>query len=187
MLDNIIKQFNPSLVPVIFLAMLTLSLLASYLYVFKKPLALLNSGQITLQTLEEEQKNSSPLETDIAKLQERTALLEQELYGSDPNLPENQLVAHVIKQLDQIADKYDVKLNGVTPGNMRSILMFNEIPFHIDINGNYHDLYDWLQEVESRLGPMVVKEFDIQNNVADKQKRDMRLTIASYRQNDEVL
>ncbi len=187
MIDNIIKQINPKLVPVIFLAGIALGLLASYLYVFKKPWTTFNTWQTTLEQLRTEQENSPPLQSNIAQLELQIDSLEKELYGSGPDLPANQLVAHIIKELDQIADRHGVKLGGVKPGNKKSILMFDEMPFHIEITGNYSDLYNWLQEVETTLGPMVVKDFEIQVAAIDKQKRDMRLTIASYRQNRDLL
>ena len=166
----------------IFLAMITLTLLATYLYVFKKPWATLVIRQTALRELKDEQQNSTPLGSDIEQTEKQIALLEHELNGGS-KLPAKQLVAHIINQLDQIAKNHGVKLSGITPGNKKSILMFDEIPFHIEINGDYHNLYDWLQEVGSRLGPMVVKEFEIQPNKTEKHSLEMRLTIASYRQN----
>jgi hypothetical protein len=54
------------------------------------------------------------------------------------------------------------------------------LPFAIEVSGNYFSLYDWLQEVEKELGPMVVKKIDIEP-LSGGQEQFMRLNMVSYR------
>ena len=110
MIDIIIKQVNPRQIPIIFIAVILLGLLASYLYVFKKPLSSMHQSKMTLATLTNEQQNISPLQSNISQLESQIVLLEQELFGADKDLPTRQLVAYVIKQLDELADKHNIKL-----------------------------------------------------------------------------
>jgi len=37
--------------------------------------------------------------------------------------------------------------------------MFGELPYDVRVQGNYFPLFDWLQDVEDELRPMLVKEF----------------------------
>jgi Tfp pilus assembly protein PilO len=183
MIDQIVNQANPRIIPIIFISAIILTSLASYLYLFKNPLINLANLENSINEFKSNHDDTGTLENEILKTESEIAILKKELNGTDTNLHAKQLVSHVIKQLDQISKDLNVTLIGVTPGEEKDILMFEETPFHIEISGNYHDLYHWLVNVKSILNPLIVKEFEIMTHNSTEESRIMRLTISSFRQN----
>ena len=62
--------------------------------------------------------------------------------------------------------------------------MFDEVPFDIEVAGGYFDLCRWLQQVETELRPMVVKQFQVASKGAEKRLK-MSLRVVSYRPSEE--
>ncbi|NKB35811.1 MAG: type 4a pilus biogenesis protein PilO [Gammaproteobacteria bacterium] len=183
MIDKIVNHVSPTFAPWLLLGMLCLMLTASYTYMFKASLKNYAAWKVTLAKLQEDHDSSRPLDSDIKNMQEQIDSLDRELNGSGPKLPANQMVAHVIGQLDEIAETHKVHLSGVRPGNISDVLMFSETPYHISIQGSYFNLFGWLHEVERSLGPLVIKEYEIENAENNKLRR-MKLTMVSYRIKD---
>jgi Tfp pilus assembly protein PilO len=89
------------------------------------------------------------------------------------------MIAFVIGQMDRIAATHAVKLISVEPGNIEKIFLFQELPFHVVVTGNYFSLFDWLDQVERDLGPVVIKEFELTSE-PDSAMRRFTLTLVSY-------
>lgn len=187
MTEHIFKYIKPGQLPVFFIGLVSLTLLGSYFLLFKKPLTDLKVWQTSLDNFKQEAFDSQPLAKEIAKIKQEIEQAQTRLNGESPELPTKQMVAHIVHELDQISKSHNVQLGSVRPGLLSSIMMFDELPFHIEINGTYFGLYDWLDEVESRLGPIVVKEFEIKPDIKNGNNRTMQLTIASYRQHEPIL
>jgi Tfp pilus assembly protein PilO len=107
-------------------------------------------------------------------------MLQTGLQGQTPPLSNSKMVAHVISRLDNISSKHAIKLLGVRPAPPGTVKYFEELPFSIEVSGNYFSLFEWLQEVEGELGPMVVKKINI-HPVKSTQKQIMQLNMVSYR------
>ena len=180
MLDQLTKHISPGLIPVLMVVILALTLTASYFYQFKHSWKNYSEWKLTLEKLQDEQESVIPLDTDIRRVQEEIEELDQELNGDGPKLPVNQMVAYVIGKLDEIAEQHNVQLGGVRPGNSKDVLMFSETPYHIDIKGSYVNLFEWLYDVENKLGPLVIKEYQIES-MNEEDMRRMQLTMVSYR------
>jgi Tfp pilus assembly protein PilO len=180
MLEQLTKHIPARMIPLLMIAIIGLTLTVSYIYQFKGPWKNYKEWQLTLNTLRQAQKNVTPLDTDIHLMQQQMSELDKELNGDGPKLPANQMVAYVIGKLDEIAEQHDVHLDGVRPGNISKVLMFNETPYHIVIKGTYINLFEWLYDVESKLGPLVIKEYKIEPMSRDAMRR-MQLTMVSYR------
>ena len=180
MLEQLTKYIPARVMPVVIVAIMGLTLTASYVYLFEIPWKNYNEWKMTLSRLQQEQENAIPLDKDIRMINEQITRLSKELNGDGPLLPANQMVAHVIGKLDEIADQHNVRLGGVRPGNSKKVLMFSETPYHIDIKGSYINLFEWLYDVESKLGPLVIKEYNIEPINQDEMRR-MQLTMVSYR------
>ncbi len=155
-------------------------LLAGFLYVLKQPLRELKKSRQTVTSLQREIKIKRPLHKQIKMLQNTVNDLDKQLNGAAPKLADNQMVAFVIGQLDNIAAQHDVELLSVEPGQASKIFNFRELLFNVELEGNYFSLFQWLYQLEKELGPIVIKHFDIQVNPATKQRK-MSLVIASYR------
>jgi Tfp pilus assembly protein PilO len=178
-IDKILNRTQPVFVYGAMAAALVLFVLFAYLYLFKKPLVeygQLKESRILLQATVD---SGTQLSKDISDCRQQVDDLTKRLRGESPLLPVNQMVAHTIDRLDSISSHHDVYLISVTPDKPKIVSVFEEIPFLIEVRGNYQDLVEWLHGVEQELGPMVVKHFEIapQNGL---DLLAMRLEMVSY-------
>lgn len=185
MIDSFIKNTEPRIIVLLLASILILTLLASYLYLFKKPVQLLKKNEQTLRMLKTEIDRNMPIGQMIEDLEQQEADINRLVNASGQQLPQNQMIAYVIGQLDVIAARNNVQLVSVSPGKASEIFMFEELPFSIEVTGSYFDLYNWLKKVEEKLGPMVVKSFNIVENSNDGLRR-MHTVIVAYLSQDDV-
>ena len=116
----------------------------------------------------------------LAAAEARVAELEKQIYGAGPAVPTSQMASHVIGRLDGLARDFGVRLAGVKPGAHGEVLGFAEVPFDVQVEGDYLRLMGWLGRVEGELHPMVVKRFRIEP-LADAGLLRMELRVVSYR------
>ena len=161
-------------------AIVVLTSLAAYLYVFKKPLQDYKLLKTETKLLEAKVESGGGISHKLESAQNEIDFLKKRLQGQTPPLSNSKMVAHVINRLDIISSKHAVQLLGVRPAPPGTIKYFEELPFSIEVSGNYFSLFDWLQEVESELGPMVVKKINI-NSISGAQEQIMQLKMVSYR------
>lgn len=153
---------------------------AGWLYVLKKPQAELVAAEDALFELRRAHPAGESVDARIAAVQAEVDALSSELVGGGPALAANEMVAFVIGRLDRLAREQRVQLVSVEPGDVAPVFEFDEIPFHVEVEGGYFRLVAWLHEAERELGPMIVKSFDITPAQGDALRR-MRLTMVSYR------
>ena len=176
---SIQQQVQPRILVIMLVSLILLTITAGYLYVLKVPFKEFRQSQQVMLLLENEIKTGIPLESQISAFQQQIEKLNLKLRGNSPQLPVNQMIAFVIGQLDQIARQHNVKLLSVQPGSSESIFNFRELPFHVELQGNYFDLFNWLFEIENELGPIVIKQFKFTSETKSSD-RFFSLTITSY-------
>ena len=179
MYKALLKQVNPQMLAFLMASVLILLITASYLYILKKPFQDLRQAKQTLALLESELQTGIPLDSQIQTFQSQVAKLNMQLHGNGKNLPLNQMIAFVIGELDRISAVHNVKLISVEPENAEKIFLFQELPFHLVVTGNYFKLFDWLNQVEHELGPFVVREFELTSE-SDSAVRRFTLTLVFY-------
>lgn len=130
--------------------------------------------------IEELVANGETVSEKIHQYRREITVLNQKLRGEQPLLSSEEITAHVIGHLDRISREHNVTLAGVTPGNINKVLMFEEVPFDIEVAGKYADLYSWLYEVTAQLGPMVISQFRISYNPGAP-LLNMDVKLASYK------
>lgn len=162
-----------------------LTLLGSYLYLFKPPIAEYRQLKQTRAVLAVEAKSAVHQAAELDALKQELERLHQRLYGGDGRLPAKHIEAYIVGQLDQISARHEVQLVSVTPGAGQEVAMFQEIPFDIKITGDLFSLFEWLHELEKGVGPITVKQFEITPEAAFK-RLSMKLTMVSYRAVGEV-
>jgi Tfp pilus assembly protein PilO len=161
-------------------AIVILSCLAAYLYGFKKPLQEFKLLKSNTELLEAKVARSPDFSEKLDRIQSEIDLLAKSLQGQTPPLSNSEMVAHVISRLDIISARHAVQLLGVRPAAATTVKYFEELPFSIEVSGSYFSLFDWLQEVEKELGPMVVKKISI-TPISRTKEQMMRLNMVSYR------
>jgi Tfp pilus assembly protein PilO len=173
------KQIRPQALATLLVSLIFLTGIASYLYVLKQPFHDLRQAQQKLEILETEMQTGIPLDGQIRLIQGNIEALHQQLNSSGQKLPLNQTIAFVIAQMDKIAATHGVKLASVEPGEVEKVFLFHEVPFRVEVTGNYFHLFDWLNQVERDLGPIVVKEFELKPE-PELTTRRFILTLVSY-------
>lgn len=179
MFKSLQQHVQPRMFAILLISMLLLTCVAGYLYVLKQPVKALGQSKQALQLLETEVYTGVSLQNQIEAFEAQVQKLNISLRGTGQRLPESQMIAFVIGQLDSIAEQHAVKLISVKPGSTESIFTFKELPFNVELEGSYLSLYQWLYQVEKQLGPIVIKQYEI-SAVADSTQRQMRLVIAAY-------
>lgn len=177
------EQVQPRMLIILLVSIILMALISSYLYVIKKPFQSLRQFQQTLALLKNEVQTGIPMQNQIEIQQQVVKQLNHKLHGTGPKLPVNKMVAYVIGELDKIARYHQVNLSSVKPQNPEILFTFKELPFQVEIIGDYFSLFAWLKDVENNLGPIVIKKFDISPAGQDKERR-MVLTIVAYQFED---
>jgi Tfp pilus assembly protein PilO len=173
------QQVQSHMLAIVLIALFLMTLAAGYLYLLKVPLKEFHQSRQTLSLLEDEVQTGIPLQNQITNQQRQIEQLEIQLHGTGPQLPDSQMIAFVIGQLDKIAGQHDVTLVSVQPGLAETIFTFRELPFQMQLKGSYFSLFNWLFQVEKELGPVVIKQFEI-NADSNSNNRNISLVIASY-------
>lgn len=178
-MDAILKKIPERQLYLLGFSILALTLLASYLYLFKDQFKAYNSLKQDRSFLQSKVVSKGNLAEEIGWLEAEVEELSQALHGKSSNVPANQLIAHNIDKLDKLSNRHAVQLESVKPGQSKLIKMFEEVPLSIRVSGSYFNLYKWLHEVELELGPMVVKQFDMSPQ-RDSKQLIMNLKMVSY-------
>ena len=141
----------------------------------------LEASYSVLQQAADSQLN---LEGQLQQADQEINELSFELHGDMGDLPENQMESYIVGRLQRISWESNVELMSVIPGNGERLQQFQETLFDVQVQGQYFDFYNWLQEVHRQLGYIVVRKFDISRlgNPADKQPTlQINLTLVAYR------
>lgn len=160
-MDNPFKNLPPRQLYLLALVIFVFTILASYLYLFKKPLASYANLRQSRLFLAEKIATGKNIADELQEQEAAVARLRQRLHGQETALPAQKLVARNIDRLDQLCNRHGIRLESVRPENPLTVRMFTELPLTIRVSGPYFDLYPWLHEVEKELEPMVIKQFEL--------------------------
>lgn len=133
--------------------------------------------------LEKAAQDGSELDRHLQDQYANIDELKYRLHGDMANLPVKEVEAFIIGRLQKISWGNDVELVSVEPATGERVQIFQEILFHVELVGQYEDLYQWLLEARSDLGYVVIKEYSMsRNNNADESPLLLaELSLASYR------
>ncbi len=180
--DRILEGLEPRMLLLMLVSVVGVTVTAAYFYLLEAPL----KEYVRLHRLADDSameiRSQRRVVNDahVRQLEREVEQLRQTLYGQTPQLQSSEMVSYIIGQLDRLATKHGVQLVGVKPGPIGRVLMFEEIPFDVEVTGSYMQLFGWLQQAEDALHPMVVKEFHIAEGAARPQL-NMNLRVVSYR------
>lgn len=182
-MPDFLQQLRPPIVLLGMLAVAGMTLLGAYLYLFK--------GDVSEFSRLRQVRTQSALDVAaqeidgavLSRMEQHVEKLEAALYGNGSRLSPNQMVPHIIGQLDRLSGRHGVQLLSVKPGDAAKVLMFEEVPFDVAVNGEYFNLFAWLKDAETELRPMVFKQFQILPAGREGQLT-MSLRVVSYRPSD---
>jgi Tfp pilus assembly protein PilO len=94
-----------------------------------------------------------------------------------------QTVVYVIGELNRISIKRGVTLSSILPGASRKLMMFDEIPFDIEISGNYPGVIGWLQDMEAAVATLAVTQLDVRRS-GSADNLSVKARIAVYQETE---
>ena len=116
----------------------------------------------------------------IADLEAQVGELRDELFGGSSSVPAEKIESFIIDRLDRLSARHRVELLGVAPETPGHVLMFQELPYEVEVSGEYRSLYKWLVDAERELRPLVVKTFEMRP--AERTTGvDLQLRLVAYR------
>lgn len=123
------------------------------------------------------------LDSQITDLSGDIESLQRRLHGDMASLPLKEIEAHVVGKLQQISWQNDIQLVGIEPAAGETIETFHEVLFRVTLAGEYLNMYQWLREVSTDLGFVLVKQYEMQpmDNRTQNPRLSVRLTMATYR------
>lgn len=127
-------------------------------------------------------ENGDLLDEQLSKLAVDVSSLQRRLHGDMASLPEKEIESHVIGKLQRLSWQNDVQLIGIEPAVGDTIDSFRELLFRVNLTGDYHDLYQWLQDVSGELGFVLVKQYEMRpiDTLSVEPKLAVKLTMATY-------
>ncbi len=143
----------------------------------------LRTAMETRGTMQETVTKGKAVYGELDRLEADVAELRQRVHGDMANRPLRQMESYIIGRLQKISWQHNIELRGVAPGPGRSVQMFREIVFDVELVGDYFDLVAWLRELSRQLGFVVVKEYRLQplNGDGDTPILTLNLKMVSYR------
>lgn len=185
MIKGLLAYVEPKMLMFLGIAIIGLTLTGAYLYLFKESLQSYVAWHDKLARLQRDFTSTLTLDSDIQNLRNEIVKLDSASESATSDASFSEMIAIVIGQLDQIAQQHSVMLLGVRPGSYTPVYMFDEMPFYVEVMGSYRSLFNWLYEIDNRLGSLVVKRFEIEPG-ASQAERHMRLTIVSYHLQERI-
>ncbi len=161
MLDARMQQVRPQTLIAATGALTAIVALAGFLYVLKPALQVRGELQQERADAQSQVEEASITPQALGSAAQEVADLRKRLVGASWGVPLEEMESFVIGGLDRISVRHEVELKSVTPGQVGSVLSFDELPYQVQVAGDYFSLFDWLQDVEQELIPMVTKGFEI--------------------------
>lgn len=176
MLDELTKNLNPRMLFLLLLAGSVLIASTGYSMWFKNSIKehkQLQSGFETMQSKPSDQasveKVSHSLRNEIDNLNTQLTEIGREvLKGTKP--------LSVISSLGAYAKQHNVKMVGIKPEKAITGTLYTEVPFHVELSGDYGQLFKWVYALEHSNSPLFIKEFSMMPE-SGTEKRRMQLTV----------
>ena len=183
-MDTLLKSFAPRTLIMMMGGICMLIAAALISYVLWPEFTEYRKSSYTLKSLEETVANVERLDEEIESLEKEITMLDQNLHGGMMDLPDSQMEAYIIGRLQEISWKNNIKLLGVRPAQVTTITSLEEIPFNVEVSGDYFDLYAWLQDLGTELVFVAIRHFIISPQNSAKAIPDLKasLTLVSYRE-----
>ena len=135
--------------------------LAGFLYLLKPGLQMHRELKQERSDALSQVEEASVTPEALGAAAQEVADLGKQLEGRSWQVPLEEMQSFVIGGLDRISVRHEVELQSVTPGTVGSVLTFDELPYKVKVVGDYFSLFNWLQDVELELIPMVTKGFEM--------------------------
>lgn len=184
-LSTQLQSLEPRQVQLVGVGAVALLLAALLMYLVLPQWRAYQATGSSLTLLRQGADQGATLEAQLADLRSEVERLERTLNGDASNLPAKKMEGFVIGQLQTISWRNDVILVSVKPREGTPLNQFRELVFEVELRSSYFDFYDWLQDIGTELGFVVIKQFDISESNRSRPGEELplkvKLTMAAYR------
>jgi len=128
--------------------------------------------------------------TRMARLDQMTTKLKslrEEFMGYSDALPDEKDIPAFLQELSTVARKSNVKILGITPSEFRQVAgggkdneFYREMPVSITAKGGYHELGDFLANIEQAKRFITMESLEISYDSRSPRKHDIDLVIKTY-------
>lgn len=183
-MDDLLKTVAPRSLIMIMGGVCLLSAAALVSYGLWPQFSEYRMSRLQLKMLEDAVLNADVLDGELAGIEKEIAALDESLHGGMMDLPDRQMEAYIIGRLQEISWRHSVTLLGVRPGTTTTLSSLEEMPFSVEVSGDYFDLYAWLQDLGADLKFLAIRHFNIRPVDAAGETPVLKasLTIVSYRE-----
>jgi len=176
MLDELTKNLNPRMIFLLLLAVAVLISSTAYSMWFKKPIKEYQQLQTRYETLQSQPSDLASVEMITYKLRNEIDDLNAQLTEIGREVLKGTKPLSVISDLGAYAKQHSVQMASIKPAKPVKGTLYTEVPFHVELSGDYGQLFKWVYALEHSNSPLFIKAFSMRSE-SGEEKRKMQLTI----------
>lgn len=118
--------------------------------------AFLKDGWAKLVVLKEQEtvlsknvRSTGDMALELDRIAEEIDDIQKNLEAFDRQLPEEKRIYDVLVEIDNLAQKNSVRLEGITPGKLEKGALYSRVPIAIVANSEFKDFYTFLFQLEN--------------------------------------
>ena len=118
-----------------------------YWFVYRGQADDLKKQERALATLEEELQEKQEIAGNLSMFKKKVEFLQQKLEEKKKNLPDDANMDMLLKTLNELSEKSDIRITKFTPKPEVNKNFYAEIPVLMEIEGNYHEITTFFDKV----------------------------------------
>jgi type IV pilus assembly protein PilO len=118
-----------------------------YWFIYRGQADDLKKQERALATLEEELQEKQEIAGNLSMFKKKVEFLQQKLEEKKKNLPDNTNMDMLLKTLNELSEKSDIRIVKFTPKSEVKKNFYAEIPVLMQIEGNYHEITTFFDKV----------------------------------------
>ena len=127
--------------------MLALIVGGHYWFVYQDQAEDLGKQEKVLTKLEEELQEKQEIAGNLSMFKKKVEFLQQKLEEKKKNLPDDANMDQLLKTLNELSEKSDIRIVKFTPQSEVKKNFYAEIPVQMEIQGNYHEITTFFDKV----------------------------------------
>jgi len=118
-----------------------------YWFIYRGQAEDLKKQEKALATLEEELQEKQEIAGNLSMFKKKVEFLQQKLEEKKKNLPDDANMDMLLKTLNELSEKSDIRITKFTPKSEVQKNFYAEIPVLMQIEGNYHEITTFFDKV----------------------------------------
>jgi type IV pilus assembly protein PilO len=118
-----------------------------YWFIYRGQAEDLKKQERALAVLEEELQEKQEIAGNLSMFKKKVEFLQQKLEEKKKNLPDDANMDMLLKTLNELSEKSDIRITKFTPQSEVQKNFYAEIPVLMQIQGNYHEITTFFDKV----------------------------------------